>query len=189
MHSKTSKILNSLYIIFQSLLIVAFIRQKNSHYAIEAGAILTLYLILIFFEYKKKFSIDNFIRAMLILTLIGNDLIGNYLNIYNMSDSFDKALHFFGAFTFALFAYSLLYKTVGISIKSKLIDFILISSIGITLGTFLEMIEFVIDLTTKAFCQKGLWDTDMDLLFNIFGSLAAGFYKFLRYKHSPHHKK
>ncbi len=105
------------------------------------------------------------------------------MNVYNTSPVFDKALHFYGTFSFSLLIYSLIRETVlKSSTGSKLFIFILITALGTSLGTFFEIIEFTVDNLFDAHGQKGLVDTNLDMLSNIIGSLTAAAFTTMRDK-------
>jgi len=47
--------------------------------------------------------------------------------------------------------------------------------LGITLGTLFEIVEFAFDYFSKSSKnQHGLADTDVDMIFNVFGAVIAG---------------
>ncbi|MBE6033778.1 MAG: hypothetical protein E7222_03650 [Clostridiales bacterium] len=53
--------------------------------------------------------------------------------------------------------------------------FLLVTTLGITIGVLFEIAEFIHDSFSKKMkCQHGLADTDFDLIFNVFGSAIAG---------------
>ena len=60
------------------------------------------------------------------------------------------------------------------SSRPAVFTFILISLIGISLGTFFELIEFSLDSLFNEHNQLGLIDTDLDLVFDCIGSFLAG---------------
>lgn len=78
----------------------------------------------------------------------------------------------FGAFSFSLLIFSILDRIIVPAIESKMYMFLFVTTLGITIGVFFEIIEFVHDrFSKKAKCQHGLEDTDFDMIFNIAGSL------------------
>lgn len=112
------------------------------------------------------------------ITLFGHSFIGNYLNVYNKSKYYDRYLHGFGAFSFSLFAYSIIDKTVFHPVIPRLYGSIFMISLGIALGCLLEILEFSNDVRLKTKNQKGLKDTDFDLIGNVIGSIVCGVYAF-----------
>jgi hypothetical protein len=167
--------INTIFLGVQSLTIAGLFLKKQNHYAIDALVVLAAYLLFIYFEKKKRIHIENHLRVLLILSLIGHNLIGEYFGAYK-GQYFDKALHMFGAFSFALIFYSLLNKTVYLPVSSSLQVFIFITLLGIGLGTIFEILEFALDKMFQVKNQNGLTDTNLDLIFDTLGASLAGFY-------------
>ncbi|MCM1991694.1 hypothetical protein [Oceanirhabdus seepicola] len=116
----------------------------------------------------------NYIKVLVIITIILHNLFGQYFNLYKTTNWFDKVLHLFGTFSCSLFFYSIIDSSVEIFSESKIFNFIFITSIGITIGVFLENIEFILDVIFKTKNQHGLVDNNLDLIFNLFGATLAG---------------
>jgi hypothetical protein len=55
----------------------------------------------------------------------------------------------------------------------KLYAAIFVFALGITIGTVFEIIEFVFDKSKHTKMQKNLKDTDVDMVFNVIGSVFA----------------
>jgi len=64
------------------------------------------------------------------------------------------------------------------NISSKIYIAIFVTTLGITLGVFLEILEFVLDIIRKKNNQRGLLDTDFDLVYDVIGAILAGFISF-----------
>jgi uncharacterized membrane protein YjdF len=58
-------------------------------------------------------------------------------------------------------------------VTPKLYAAIFVFSVGITIGAIFEIIEFTFDKAKHTKMQKGLKDTDLDLIFDVIGSVAA----------------
>jgi len=153
---------------------IGFIVRKEYNYVYNSIVIYFSYLLVIYFENKKKFKLKNYIKALFIITVILHNIFGQYFYLYETTNWFDKVLHLFGTFSFSLFFYSIIDSTIEISSKSKIFVFIFILSIGITVGVFLENIEFILDVTLKTKNQHGSLDVNLDLVFNLFGATLAG---------------
>lgn len=173
-HKALSRLLNTIFFIVQLLLISVFMLKAEYMHVFQSLIILAVFLLLIYFEKRFNLHIENYIRGLIILALISHSFIGEYLKVYDTSFVFDKTLHFFGTFSYTLLVYSILVKTIYTKPNSNLFSFILIASLGISLGTVFEIIEFTGDTFFHSYCQKGLLDTNLDMLFNIFGSCLAG---------------
>ncbi|MBS4539347.1 hypothetical protein GOQ27_12800 [Clostridium sp. D2Q-11] len=130
---------------------------------------------MIYFERKEKIDISNLVKLLIALVLILHLAIGQYFKLYETSIYFDKILHVIGTFTISLFSYQVLRSLWGSDLNSKILVFILISSIGITTGVLLEIFEFSLDMIFNTTNQHGLLDTNLDLIFNIVGAILAAF--------------
>ena len=120
------------------------------------------------------FYLAFLIIFMVLITLIGNSLIGKYLYVYNTSKHYDRFLHAFGAFSFALFYYSILHKLAMPIVSSKFYIGVFVAAIGISIGCIFEIYEFIADSITTSNNQHGLKDTNFDMISNIIGSSIAG---------------
>ena len=114
------------------------------------------------------------------LTALACCFCGYYLDLYNHSPYvFDRSLHAFGAFSFSLTAYCII---AGVTQPggSLLFRALFVFCIGNTLGAVFELLEAAHDskknVPVKG--QKGLQDTNMDMLFNAIGSLLAGVFSY-----------
>lgn len=154
---------------------IGFLDRKEYNFIYNSLVIYFGYLLLIYFEYKKKFKLKNYIKVLVIITALLHNIFGQYFDFYT-TKWFDKALHLFGTFSFALFSYSILNLNSGISCESRIFTFTMIVSIGISVGVFLENIEFILDAMLKTENQHGLKDVNLDLVFNVIGAVFAGLF-------------
>ncbi len=108
-------------------------------------------------------------------SLLVHTLLGFYLRMYGRSKTFDRGSHAFGCFSYSMLAYFSLTSLFSESIPPALAG-IIIASLGVMLGVFVELIEFALDSRKhiELKLQKGLRDTNFDLLFDIIGSALAG---------------
>lgn len=138
----------------------------------------SLYLLL---HVLFRFPVPDYQLILVMLTIIGTGVFGNYLEWYQKSKTYDRYLHAFGSFSFALFGHSLLLGLTSAVIEPKAVSALLVVLSGLSLGVIFELVEFAHDRMAKPKKQKGLYDTDLDLLFDVIGSVAAGifFYLFL----------
>jgi len=125
-----------------------------------------------------KLSIPQYILILVIITIFGHSFIGNYFNLYNRSQHFDRYLHVFGSFANAIFIYSIIAKIINPTVSSKLYGAIFVVTLGISAGVFFEIMEFAQDSKSKTNHQKGLKDTDLDLICNVIGSCIAGVFAY-----------
>ena len=153
---------------------IAVFKKKKYNFLIENIITYIFYLIFLIVQYKLKFHVSIFIILLVLITIIGNNLVGNYLNVYNTSKCYDRFLHALGAFSFSLFNYSILSKTTMLTIHPKFYVFIFVTSIGISQGCIYEIYEFILDSATNSYNQHGLKDTNFDLISDVIGSIIAG---------------
>ncbi|WP_069997385.1 hypothetical protein [Cellulosilyticum sp. I15G10I2] len=172
-----NKLLMLITIIFSLVILIIgiadFVKKKYSFF-IENLVSYTLYLIFLAAQYKFEFYARPFIITLALITIIGNNLIGKYLNYYYRSKYYDRFLHAFGAFSYALFFYEILNETITPTIHSRLYVSIFVATIGISYGCVYEIYEFILDSISNSDNQHGLIDTNFDLISNIIGSIIAG---------------
>lgn len=171
---KGSKILTIIFTIIVLLTAAGFLIRKDYKLLLNSIFIFISYLLYIYFENKKGFNIENYKKALVLITGILHNSFGQYLNLYRTTIWFDKGLHLFGAFSFSLFCYSILNLSSKFFSKSKIITFIVMMSLGIAVGDILENFEFLLDIIFKTNNQHGNIDTNLDLVFNTLGAVLAG---------------
>lgn len=162
------------------LAVIRFFDRKEYNFIYNSLIIYFSYLLLLYFEYKMKFKLKNYIKILFVITVLLHNIFGQYFNLYTTTKWFDKALHVFGTFSFALLFYSILNIRGGMLCKSIIYTFIIITAIGISVGVFLENIEFIIDVVLKTENQHGLKDVNLDLIFNVIGAVCASVFGVIR---------
>ncbi|MBC7117305.1 MAG: hypothetical protein H5T93_09800 [Pseudothermotoga sp.] len=116
-------------------------------------------------------DLPNALKNLLRLHLVLHSFFGHFLRFYDSVPFWDKALHFFGPFTIALFFYSVLsrdskfWRSLG-DRMAKFVSFLLANFAGV----LWEIAEFIADKLFSVNAQRGLDDTMFDLIFNAFGS-------------------
>lgn len=106
-----------------------------------------------------------------------NGYVGYGLNKYNTSSRFDRYLHVFGSFSFALIAYCLLRSFVQEG-GSRLFRAAFVWALSGLLGAAFEVFEFMRDRKKGTRTQHGLQDTDTDLAADLIGGFLAGAFTF-----------
>jgi len=111
---------------------------------------------------------------MIVLTLLFDGFFGNYMDMYTTSSIFDKMLHVFGTYAFSLFAYVLVAQLLKYPVHSSF-KFLMVVSLGVSLGAFYEITEFLTDTFSHPVpvSQPNLLDTDLDLIANVIGANLA----------------
>lgn len=152
----------------------SFINRKNIKLL---GGLIIAYMffwLFIFIENKFGFHIYDIALLLVAITIFLHFFIGENLRFYYNKGYFDRGLHFFGTIAFTLFAYLIMIETLKPALNSNILIFIFILSLGTLLGVIFELIEFVIDLIFKTRSQKGLIDTNFDLIFDLIGAIFTG---------------
>lgn len=158
-------------------LIIKFSKQKRYEYAIETIILFIVILLFLYYEYfYLKFQINDIVILFALISVLGHSFLGEYLDFYQKSKYFDRFLHFFGTFSFALFTYSIIYHMEKPIYFSKIYVTLFVITLGIAIGVLLEITEFVLDtiIKSKKKKQHGLKDTDFDLIFDVAGATLAG---------------
>lgn len=154
--------------------IIKLFAAGKKPYAKAALSTYVFYTIVFLTIWIFKIAVPAYTLLLTMLTILGACFFGHYLGGYTKSRTFDRYLHGFGAFSFSLFAYCILDDFIDTR-SSTLFQAIFIFFAGNTLGVFFELIEMLHDRKgDEPKSQKGLQDTDMDMLFNLIGSLLAG---------------
>lgn len=172
-----STILFSIAMVFTS--IIEAIRGKRN-LAVFSMLSLALYFAFLYIQYILKLQVNTFTILFLLITLVGNYTVGYGFDLYNRSRHYDRYLHAFGSFSFALFFYSFLsqiFKYFSFQLRTpKIYTALFITAIGISVGCIVEITEFMLDLKTKKHRkhQRGLKDTNYDLISNVIGAVLAG---------------
>ena len=165
-------IINILFPAFLILVSIGFIAKKEYGKLIEIGIVLSAYIMFAYLQHRMKFQIESHIILLVAITASSYIFLGEYINLYEKSKHFDRYLHLFGSFSFAKFAFSLLQNLIKQPLPRPY-DFILVISLGISIGVLFEIFEFIMDKITKSRHQKGLQDTDVDLICDVIGSIFA----------------
>lgn len=162
-------------------LIRAFKKDKSVLLELIGSYVLvTAFLI---FKRMTDYDILNYSIILVILTVCGHVFIGDCLNYYNKSIRFDRYLHAFGSFSFAIFSYLIILSIVNPAVNTRMLSAIFVFTLGLSLGLIFEIIEFTLDRTRNKSpkaqkSQKGLADTDFDMIFDIIGSFIAAVFSY-----------
>ena len=111
------------------------------------------------------------------LTVWLSGFMGHYLGKYTSSVWFDRCLHVFGSFSFALIVYCVI-RSFAPEGGSVLFRALFVWALGGFVGAAFEVMEFIHDKTKGTRNQHGLQDTDTDLAANLIGGFLAGAFAF-----------
>lgn len=163
-------------IFFAIHLVVIYILIKNGRPKYD-GVIGVALFYLTFNIVEKKYEVDisNHIRILIVLTMLGHSFFGRYLNLYVRTSHFDTFLHVFGTYSFTLFTYTMIEQLFNVNFAPGIKRTIFIISLGISLGSLFELVEFTGDMAfhPKRRHQVSLMDTNIDLIADVFGAVIA----------------
>lgn len=172
-----------LFALFLLILIPATVklyRQKEPQLAKAVARTCASFALLFFSILLFRLQVPYWTILLTMVATFISGFFGIYKRMYYRSIVFDRYLHAYGTFSFALLWFYLLdhFLLMG---GSPLFLAVFVFLLGNTLGVIFELLEFGHDLkhanTIKA--QHGLKDTDMDMLYNLFGSMGAALVIFL----------
>jgi len=163
----------SVFTLAETFIIHSFVKQKNSLYLQASLTAFLLYFVYIICDLIFGINVPKLILISVMISIFIQTFFGYYKNLFMRSKVFDRYLHAYGSFSFALFFYSLIDKLLSPVVTPKLYAAIFVFSVGITIGAIFEIIEFAFDKAKHTKMQKGLKDTDLDLIFDVIGSVAA----------------
>lgn len=168
------------FVVFSAISLYAVSALNRKQRKFPAQAALSSYIVfsLVFLcIWIFHFTIPAYIVLLAMLAIFINCFFGHYLDWFNRSKVFDRYLHTYSSFSFALLAYCLvlnLFVTGG----SKAYQSLFVFTIGMALGAIFELIEARSDSKKGTNNQRGLQDTNMDLLGDLIGSLLAGVFAY-----------
>lgn len=164
-----------LFLVFCLINIYTIIKLSKQKRTQETKASIHCFILFALFFIAKwifLWNIPEYVLILVIGALFVNNFFGYYLNKYNTTKNFDRVLHGYGAFSFALLFYYVVLLITP-QVMSKLFRSFFVFFLGIGLGAIFELVEFAIDRKYKTKTQRNLKDTDMDMFCNVFGSFAA----------------
>lgn len=167
-------ILYAAFLLSQVFIAVRYITTGNKLYfktLLVTNVLLGLYVAA---EAVFTIGVPYLIRCLVIIALFIHTFFGYFKDRYTRSQTFDRYLHAFGSFAYALFFYTLFVQLFSAAVSPKAFAAVMVTLTGITAGAIFEIVEFSIDKKMPVKTQHGLIDTDMDLLFDVVGSFAAG---------------
>lgn len=163
---------------FSIFSIVKLYSDGKKSYGKAALSTYIFYTVLFLAVWFLNIAVPSYLLLLSMLVVFGACFLGHYLGGYTKSRTFDRYLHAFGAFSYSLFAYCILDNYIDTG-GSLLFQAIFIFLAGNTLGVLFEFTEMWHDRKKdEPKSQKGLRDTDMDMLANLIGSALAGVYAY-----------
>ncbi len=164
------------FLLFYALhlyLLFRFIPIKNKMYIGSALMALVFFGLLQLAIRLFHLIVPQPVLVLCLIVVSFHNLFGYHLGLYLKSQVFDRYLHAFGSFSFALLLYFILENLLLYG-GSRLFLALYAMLLGIASGTVFEIYESLTDRKKGTHMQKGLKDTNVDQLFNMLGSAAAG---------------
>ena len=168
------------FAVFSAVILYAIValNKKGQKQSVKAAISSYILFALIFFAiWIFAFSVPPYITLLAMLAVFIHCFCGYYLNLYNRSQVFDRYLHAYGSFAFALLVYCLI-KNLFEAGGSRAFQSLFVFTVGMTLGAIFELVEAAIDAKSGAGAQRGLKDTNTDMIGNLIGSLVAGIFAY-----------
>jgi len=165
-------VLLMMHSIAQVYVIAQFQRQKNKSLAKQVAFSFAFLCVLLAAVYLFDWKIPFLVLILAVITNLIDSMFGYYLDFYSRSQTFDRYFHAFGTFSSSLFSYFLIIN-LTVPGGSKLFRAIFIFMLGLALGALYEIFEYFTDQIQRIHNQKGLKDTNFDLLFNLIGAVIA----------------
>jgi len=161
--------------------LIAVTSHGNKEFVLNIAAATLLWAAYTVFEWVRGLKVDIYLRAMVVLAILSDGFGGYVLNLYDACPAYDRVQHAFAIYAVALFSYSLAMKTLGNQASGQdpltpKLRFLFVAALGLAAGALQEVAEFAADAATQPMLlnQPSLIDTDLDLVSNVFGALAAG---------------
>jgi len=180
-NNKSNITVTIIFIIIQCLTIVGYINRHVYKHILGLFLFTAIFLIYTYFKVKLNIYIKLYITNLVILTILGNNLGGEYFGFYYKSQTYDKLLHIVGSYAFSLFIYTLIchfFPTVNLN---RWREFIFIVLIGATVGMVFELMEFAADVIFRPDIpnQSDLLDTDLDMINDLVGAAIAALHVYV----------
>ncbi len=170
-----------LFIVFSLLLIYAaadlFKKGKKQFEKAVVSSYIS-YALIFAAVWIFRLSIPPYLIFLTMLSIFIVAFFGYYRAWFNRSKVFDRYVHVLTPFSFALFAYCVI-QNLFLTGGSKAFQSLFIFTIGTSLAILNELLEAAIDARSNANNQRGLKDTNTDLLSSFIGSLLAGVFSYL----------
>ncbi len=167
-----------LYSVVDLYLLRIFCKDKNKIARKSAISSFVFIWLIYLLDRIFVFQLPEITYFLVLLSFFFNGFFGYYQNLFNRTRKYDRFQHAFGCFSFAIFLYYLLSNIMDYG-GSKAFQAFYIFLLGVFSGIYTEILEFLHDLKHDEKMQKGLRDTNVDLVFNVMGSVLAAICAYL----------
>lgn len=168
------------YAIVSVLMILAIVKlfeREKTQYAKSSLFSFISFMLIFLFIWIFKLPVPAYVLFLSMLTVFFSCYFGYYHAMYVRTKVFDRYVHAFGTFSFALLAYCIIrvFLTVG---GSRFFQALFIFTAGGTIGAIFELSEALHDTKSGVKYQRGLKDTNIDVLFDLIGSCLSGIFAY-----------
>ncbi|HOJ12626.1 MAG TPA: hypothetical protein PK733_18835 [Clostridiales bacterium] len=171
---RVKTVASAVFTLFYTVLSMLFLIRGNYVYILESAGIYSIYLVYFYTERKGKVFINGYVLILCFIMGMVHSFFGHYLMAYDTSVYFDKILHFYAIFSFTMASYSLMCNSSSFNNSSKKWILLTMVMYGTAIGAIHEIVEFSLDTFIGTQSQKGLLDTNLDLVADFLGALTAG---------------
>ncbi len=164
-----------IFIVFSLIHLYAYynLNKKNRNLEKKSALISFVFILVVLIAVRSAvIIITDFVFIITMISLTAHNYLGYVVDLYKSSRTFDRYLHVFGSFSFALFFFSII-SSLLITSESRFYNSMFVFTLGMTLGVINEIVEFSIDQKKGTNTQKGHKDTNIDLICNAIGSFVA----------------
>jgi hypothetical protein len=166
-----------IYSLIEMLILRAFIRKKEKEALTSTAVSFVFVWAVLIASFLFDFAMPDFTFIFLIFFLLIHSYFGYDRKWYDKSKKFDRIAHVIGSFSSALFFYYF-FSHFFLYGGSKAFRAFYVLLIGISIGVIYELTEFVSDLKHSKKMQRGLRDTDIDMVSDLIGSFGAAVFAF-----------
>lgn len=167
-------IIYAAFLLVEAFIAYRYISTGNKMYMKSVLTTNILFAVYVAADEIFGIGVPYLVRTLAIIAMFIHTFFGYYKDRYTRSKVFDRYQHTFGSFAYALFFYSLISRLLLVEVSPKVFGAIMVLFTGITAGAVFEIIEYFIDKKMPVKTQRGLKDTDVDLICDVIGSAAAG---------------
>jgi uncharacterized membrane protein YjdF len=167
-------IVYAVFLSAEAFIVCRYIRTGNKMYVKSVLTVNILFALYTVADEVFGIGVPYLVRILVIIGMFLHTFFGYFKDLYTRSRTFDRYVHAYGSFAYALFFYALLSRIFAASVSPKLFAALMVMFVGIAAGGVFEIIEYFVDKRMPVKTQRGLKDTDVDLICDVIGSAAAG---------------
>ena len=172
-------IVYAVFVISQGFIAYRYISTGNKLYlksVLMTNISFALYLVA---DAVFGINVPYLVRLLAVIALFVHTFFGYFKDRYTRSQIFDRYLHVYGTFAYALLLYGIIDGLLKPSVSPRLYAALFIVALGIAVGAVFETVEYFVDKTMPVKTQRGLKDTDVDLICDVIGAALAGIAAYL----------